>query len=512
MNLRQLSSASRNYAAEHGDNLPDEWSQITNSLPKPELLYCPADTAHPAQNEWSQVDLEAVSYRITAPGILTSSPETAFIRCVVHRNSVSSRATLNEARPFDTRIPWSGIPTPALLTAREASLSLNCMSNLREIQFSAAAYASDHGNLLPTSFRDLADSDLRPAALRCPADALQSAPIDFTDSAIASANYVLDSPGGNTQDPSLLVAHCRIHGHFVTVEGLVTAGTDRYPPRLIVGHPLSRTVKPGGSTTLEVLTGDTALQPLRFQWRNLQPYTAEGEPFTNTVNIPGATNATLALTQVTAATEGFYDVIVTEPDGSYQLSSIALVRVEGLSNVPLEADTVCFNNLKQLSLAVSLYHSTHDETWPASLRDLRTFLGWPCLLYCPADTQRVAPETWPGVAFDNASYAFSGSIPEEPSTNVIATCRVHGYMVQAGGVISSDPPRFFPPRLSDSGLDLSVVTSGNKITILESSPNLVTWSVLATNFPGGSTLFKWTDPNFQPAGALFYRTRLQSLP
>ena len=128
------------------------------------------------------------------------------------------------------------------------------------------------------------------------------------------------------------VAHCRIHGHFVDSEGVVTSGTNRYPPRLIIGHPLSLTVTPGQPASLAVLPGDPALAPFRYQWRRLDLFDAAGLAVTNIQVLDGATNRTYELTSATASDEGYYDVIVEDALGGRQLSHLAHVRVESVDN------------------------------------------------------------------------------------------------------------------------------------------------------------------------------------
>ena len=508
-NLRELWVAAQSFAFDHGDRLPGSWAELTNGLAQPSAFYCPADRAHPPQSEWSQVNFGAISYEMTAAGALMSSPEAVFIRCVVHGNAVSTRGVSREARPYEGRIPWSGIPTPALVAAKEGAVSLGCMRNLRDIRFAAVSFAVDRQNILPASLRDFSETDLNAAALRCPADVLTAAPVDFSEQAIASSNYILDAGGANSGDGSLKLAHCRIHGHFVKVDGVVVAGADRYPPRLITGHPLSRTVSPGRSTTLEVLTGDAGLGPFRFQWRRQQPFDGAGEPFTNSVDIAWATNSTMTLTNAGPQDEGFYDVVVVDAAGGYQLSAMAFVRVEPVVHAAVDPGIVCLSNLRGIGLAAGLYASSHNEIVPGSLEALPAFLGWPLTLYCPADSQRPIAGGWMEVNFDDTSYRFSGGGLVEASTNIVAACRVHGFALQSDGTVSAEPPRFLIPRaLNDAGLRISVVTAVNKVTVLESSTDLARWSAVATNAPG-QTQFQWTNVNWNAAGPMFYRTRFQ---
>jgi hypothetical protein len=188
---------------------------------------------------------------------------------------------------------------------------------------------------------------------------------------------------------------------------------------------------------------------------------------------------------------------------------MAFVRVEPVVNVSVDPGIVCLSNLKGIGVAAGLYASTHDDMLPDSLEALPPFLGWPLTLYCPADTQRPIPAGWMEVNFDDTSYRFSVGGAVEASTNIVAACRVHGFALQSGGMVSADPPRFLSPRdLNEAGLRISVVTSASKVTVLESSWDLATWSAVATN-SGSSTQFNWTNANWKVQGLAFYRTSFQ---
>jgi len=104
-------------------------------------------------------------------------------------------------------------------------------------------------------------------------------------------------------------------------EGLVPQ--PRYPlPALgptVMTPPRSQSVLPGTNLMLNTLViGD---EPLRYQWR------------LNGANLATATNATLALTNLTTANAGNYSVVVTNTAGS-ATSRVAVVRIK-TSDFPL---------------------------------------------------------------------------------------------------------------------------------------------------------------------------------
>ena len=91
-------------------------------------------------------------------------------------------------------------------------------------------------------------------------------------------------------------------------------------PVVITTSPASQTVNPGTSVTLSVVATGTA--PLTYVWRK------------NEQTIDGATAATLDLGQVTAASAGNYDVIVSNVVGPVP-SNVAILAV----NAPVEIVT-----------------------------------------------------------------------------------------------------------------------------------------------------------------------------
>ena len=506
--LSRLWNAASVYAADNADRLPGDWRALTNAPVSPADFYCPADTAHPAPQSWDQVDFAAISYDLVSPGIRRSAPEQTYLQCRVHENRLTSHGALVEAHPYGQpgqSFPLSGLPTPWLLTAHEAAISVGCMNHLRQIGVSAALFASDNGDTLPRSFADLAGTGLTPAALHCLADVLHPVPVDFSD---ASATYRLDSPGAQTTDPECRVASCPIHGHFTVVSGTLVQGTNRYPPRLIVGHPLSRTVAPGRTSTLEVLLGDPALGPFSFQWRRQQVFDATGAPFSNTVVIAGATNATFVITNAAPEHEGYYDVLVWDAQGGCQRSHMAYVRVEPLANAAVDPSVACLNNLKGIGLAARLYAASHQDAFPTALAELPPFLGWPLTLFCPTDPRRIAPVSWQGMDFEDTSYTFNAGV-WPGGFDVLATCRIHGYSVLADGSVAADPPRLlWPGPPDDAGLRLVIVGLPNTVTVLESSPDLAIWSPVATNTMTSGMVW-WTNTIWRAVGAGFFRVRVE---
>ncbi len=449
--LWALGHAAHTYATDHNGRLPSTWSEFTSGVADASVFFCPADLWHPTQTNWSQLDLAAISYDLLAPGVVPGAASEPYLRCQVHGNIATTHGRIIEAKPYDRRgFPAASLnlPQPARHTYQESAASDVCEANLRELGLAASLFALDNADCLPSSFADIAGALDSLQVLVCPSDFLRTAAAGPGELQASNITYRIDAPGLSADvTPPQRFSTCPIHDHHLETDGSVVTGTNRYPPRLIVGHPLSWTVAPGQPVELSVLTGDPSLGPFRYQWRRLQVFDALGGPLTDTQAVPDATNRTFLVSADRAADEVFYDVIVSEAQGGCQVSHLACVRVEPLTNVNSAfawQTLACFNNLTQIGQAARLFASAHPAPILPDPSDLTAYLGWPLVLYCPSDTNRSAPDAWEAVDFGHLSYVFEANVPAAPGTNVLASCPLHGFRVQADGTVQTGE---LPPTL-----------------------------------------------------------------
>jgi hypothetical protein len=92
-----------------------------------------------------------------------------------------------------------------------------------------------------------------------------------------------------------------------------------------------------------------------------------------------------------------------------------------------------------------MFASANQDLSPDGYTNLAAYLGWPLSLYCPSDRNRPAPNTWEAVDFSNLSYTLEPDVLADSGTNVLATCKVHHYYVQADGTVKLGdiPPAIF---------------------------------------------------------------------
>lgn len=529
-NLKLIGTAARLYAADHNGRFPAAWPDLTNDLARlspqgPQALYCPADAGHTPVSGWDAVDLTAISYELVTPGLREEDWQLVFARCAFHGNVVRGDGAVEAARPYDRRpIPAAGAGQVVLnpmsgRTAADAAWSVGCLRQLKQIGLAARLYALDNEDRLPPGFDAITNELGRPDVLFCPADLLQSRPASFDEVDFGAVSYVLDAanvrlaPG----QAAIRLATCRIHGHFVDSDGATTGGTNRYPPCLILGHPLSQTVTSGRPATLAVLTGDSCAAPLRFQWRRMDLFDAAGLAITNTRALLDATNQTYEVAAAAPADEGYYDVIVADARDNRQLSHLAYLRVEPIDNPRAMSGwetNACMHNLGDLLLASRLAQTARpdasEDPLPSEVVDLIPFLGWPLALYCPADAGRVAPNSWEALVPCEISYLVSRSVSAIDTNSVFATCKVHGLQILADGRCAWPGPEAIRPELDppamlpDGRLGLAVRGIAGLQCAVEVSTNLDGWTLLAQDWLNDGLLLV-TDPGSAEPVARFYR-------
>ncbi len=108
-------------------------------------------------------------------------------------------------------------------------------------------------------------------------------------------------------------------GAVPSSNALLTVNVPLMPPVIVV-HPTNQTVTVGGTASFSVIVEGT--QPLSYQWQE-SPAKGKKKP----VNVVGATNSILILTNVQSSDAGNYAVLVTNAIG-FDVSSNALLTLE----------------------------------------------------------------------------------------------------------------------------------------------------------------------------------------
>lgn len=487
-NLQLIGLAASIYAADYNDRLPQTWIDFAPQSGQlaPTNLYCPSDLERPARTRWAEVDFAALGYTLEGP-VRPPAVPVVLARCRVHDHTVLTDGSVRDARPYDPRLGpllaegrlvWASTTQGAVA---ESGFRLACRANLHQLAKAARLIASDQGDTLPSSLSELVSVLGSPRVLFCPAETWNPAPVRFEDLNIADASYTLDAPG-QPQEPTKRLFTCRLHGNEADSAGVLTLGTDWYPSTLIDGHPVSLTVRPDATATFTVLPGAAATGPVRFQWRRLQPFDPQGNPSPQAAELPGETNRVFSIPTVTADDEGYYDVVVTDDHGRSQLSRIAILHIADpatITSVPGWKEGVCLNQLRLIAQAAAMHHAAWGRM-PDNLAEMRSFLGWPMVLFCPSDAERTAPDSWAGLDPLTTSYAFIPSVPAD-STNILATCRVHGFQIDNHARLVDVPGSPLRPRLTllpatdRQSVVLSATGLPGAFCVIQVSTDLVNW-------------------------------------
>ncbi|HWN95465.1 MAG TPA: immunoglobulin domain-containing protein [Methylomirabilota bacterium] len=120
-------------------------------------------------------------------------------------------------------------------------------------------------------------------------------------------------------DKRILVGAFRVDDDAIQRRSIARLWGDIPPPPFITQQPFTQTVDSGTNVTFSVIA--TGAPPISYQWRK------------NAVNIKGATNSTLTLTNVRSSDTATYTVVISNPGGS--VTSVAARLIVNFNTSPL---------------------------------------------------------------------------------------------------------------------------------------------------------------------------------
>jgi hypothetical protein len=421
-----------------------------------------------------------------------------------------------------------------LWLAHERAESLKCWGQLRSIGLAARTWQSENGGAFPSGFSVLTNELGAPSALYCPSHYRRdSGPTNWSSFEWDTGDYTWITPT-NLSDPAAVFCQCKIHRNVGRMDGSVDLIFGFRPgwPR-ILAPPLNQLSGTGSLVRFEfVLTN--AASPFQLQWNREDPYwrtnlilvvtnyeTGEGywQNFyvgTNTP-IPGATNAVFEIASAVTNDAGYYSVTISNFLGAAKTHLERLYVTPPVTRIPL-TEVQCRNRLKMISIAAGMWAQDHGDTLPSHLGEMTNdigypMFGWPILLYCPSDTNRLAPASWSAVDFTNTSYEV---LPTNPMQDYwdppcydqpFARCRVHGFVVLGDGTI--EPALTLNPASivrTNGQVRFIVQNPANRNFQIQASTNLVDWTDLLT-VSNAIGPIPFTDPATN-VSRRFYRARL----
>ncbi|MCP5516600.1 MAG: hypothetical protein H7A45_04980 [Verrucomicrobiales bacterium] len=116
----------------------------------------------------------------------------------------------------------AGMLLPALAKAKSKAQDINCVNNLKQIGLAARIWAIDHNDKLPGDFKTMRNELGSTRMLVCPADPQRQGTVPDWDTLDNDAvSYEIANPIPEETDVQAVYARCKIHGHFVRVDGSV---------------------------------------------------------------------------------------------------------------------------------------------------------------------------------------------------------------------------------------------------------------------------------------------------
>ena len=274
------------------------------------------------------------------------------------------------------------------------------------------------------------------------------------------------------------------YGGLVSSNALLTA-VDSKP--LIVTQPVSRGGYPRGSASFGVVADGS--KPLGYQWRF------------NTTDIPNATNATLLVTNLSAAKVGTYSVLVSNFVGTTlsadaQLTLLCVVtwgttNNYGLGNVPVDLTNVVAIAagdshsvaLKANGRVVAWGNNFYGQTnVPASLSNVVAIAAaWQHTVALRSNGTVVAWGTW-------------GTNVPAGLSNVVAVAAgdFHSAALKADGtVVAWSDYQYINSSVTNVPADVTnaiAITGGGSFTaILKADRKVFTWGSSGASYPAGMT-------------------------
>ena len=116
---------------------------------------------------------------------------------------------------------------PALAQAKGKAQSINCVSNLKQVNLAARIWSNDHGDKFPPDFLTMSNELVTPMVLVCNGDSTKTKAADWSQfDPSKNLTYEYLTPNAKEADVMQQPAfRCPIHGNEVLGDGTVRQGT-----------------------------------------------------------------------------------------------------------------------------------------------------------------------------------------------------------------------------------------------------------------------------------------------
>ncbi len=124
----------------------------------------------------------------------------------------------------------------AMEAARQKTLAIQCVNNLKQLCLAVKIWQVDHDELTPTQLLQMTNEMSTPRILVCPADTARQAAADWASYSAGNCSYEYLTPGAKNPEtePERLMFRCPIHGSIGLTDGSVQMGIGKTHPEWIV--------------------------------------------------------------------------------------------------------------------------------------------------------------------------------------------------------------------------------------------------------------------------------------
>jgi len=146
----------------------------------------------------------------------------------------------NENLRTQLAAPPTGLPKEVtdaqelLSKARERSMLIACVNNLKQLGLAARIWAFANGDRYPTEILPMTKELNGPNYLFCPADTSRAPATNWAAFTAANCSYDYLAPGGSDLEPTRVLFRCPIHGSIGLCDGSVQMRVAKEHPESLV--------------------------------------------------------------------------------------------------------------------------------------------------------------------------------------------------------------------------------------------------------------------------------------